>query len=1281
MLRSAMRVSAVFALVGILLFAASSAVAQTASTALRGVTKDPSGAVIPNVSLTLKDRATGIEKTTMTAEDGSFIFSNLVAGAYQLTATVSGFQKAIYDSIVVNTGRTTDLVVGLKVGSVSTTVEVTAAAVQLEVTSNTVSTTIKNESIQTLPYSSRDSLYFALLMPGAQSSGTSDRYSTFNGLPNASLNLTVDGVNNNSQRWKSGGTSFFQFAPTRIDAMEEVTVSTSGMGAESAGQGAMSVQMVTKRGTDRYRFRLLEQWHNEWLNAWPYMTKLAHEYDKNQIKSKTRQNFALGSVGGPALPFIPYLKNKLYFFAYFEANPQPTTTQRSNTMLQREALTGTYRFIDKSGVTRSLNVLDVAGQNGLPTAIDPTVKKMLDRVVATESTPGVTFQDNPLYPFQKTMYWQYSPSPYAYYPTVRLDYQISPNISWHGSWNYRKNKFGGGSPPYPGEDAMKYEWNGISTADVWIISNSVDWTISPKMVNNFTFGNQMNWEFWSPGYTPHLWEEYGDRRINLPFVSSFIPNNPTDDRNNPVWEIKDNLTWVKGKHTIKFGGSYLKTTFWGNWYGANGGVLSYSFGVTNQDPAYNVLRNALIAQNASTNTSDISNFLNLYAMLTGRLSGISGSQKVNPDTLKFEKWEPEHSNFSFTTVGLYFQDSYRATPHLTMNYGLRWQLDGSIHGTIPIYSLPSEGSFWGPSKGNFQPGVLGGNMDPTFIQNSNPYKADLVNPAPNLGFSWNPKFENGILGKVFGGDKTVIRSSFGMTFYNEGMNAVTNYLASGPGASQSINATAFVDYVPGSLFLSGPAPTFTTEPATFAFPIPLSKFVLKGGQNINAFNPDLRSPYTTNWMFGIQRELARGVVLDVRYIGNKSTHMWHRQNLLETNIVENGFLQEFVNAQKNLAINRAAGVTSFANRGLNGQLPLPIFETAFGANGSQPALSLGSGFQNGSYIQNLDRGEAGSLAGTLASTSSPTFYCRLVGGNFAPCAALGYTTATKYPINFFKANPFANGLFYQDSNADNNYHGMQVELRKQLSRGLMANFAYTWSHMLGTQTNVTDSGAGVTWMTTRDARLSYREPAFDHRHNITTYWTYDLPMGPGRWFSPSNRILSHIVGNWQIGAIYKFISGGPNWLTGGYSTYNNLGATGGVEFGNGMTVDQLMDRLNTITGGYDYSCRCFRTDVNDIQLANGAVDPAYFKPGTTPGVIGYWVPYREKWNYQLDMSLTKEFLLTERVKVGLRADASNFLNHPFQTGRGNSAITGTNFGQLTSFGGTRTIRIRAYIDF
>lgn len=237
-------------------------------TGLHGLVKDSSGAVVPKASLQLVDMATNVARATTSGEDGSFAFTNLPAGSFKLTATSPGFQATVLESIVVDTGRTTDVTIQLALGSTTESVQVTASGTQLETTSNEVGNTINVKSIADLPYTSRDALNFSLLTAGGVSTTTSAGTSqTFNGLPNASMNITLDGMNNNSQRFKSGGTSFYTFAPERLDAIEEVTVSTSGMNADQSGDGAMNIRFTTKRGTDKYHFHVLEQFANEDLNA------------------------------------------------------------------------------------------------------------------------------------------------------------------------------------------------------------------------------------------------------------------------------------------------------------------------------------------------------------------------------------------------------------------------------------------------------------------------------------------------------------------------------------------------------------------------------------------------------------------------------------------------------------------------------------------------------------------------------------------------------------------------------------------------------------------------------------------------------------------------------------------------------------------------------------------------------------------------------------------------------------------------------------------------------
>ena len=133
----------------------------------------------------------------------------------------------------------------------------------------------------------------------------------------------------------------------------------------------------------------------------------------------------------------------------------------------------------------------------------------------------------------------------------------------------------------------------------------------------------------------------------------------------------------------------------------------------------------------------------------------------------------------------------------------------------------------------------------------------------------------------------------------------------------------------------------------------------------------------------MQRLIAKNTVIEVRYVGNKGSNVWHTYNLNEVNTIENGFAEEFKLAQQNLAINVANGLTGFANNGLAGQRALPILDAAFGARGSQAALPANQGYTNAGFITNLQQGEAGRMADSR-SPGNQTYFCRMVGSTFTP---------------------------------------------------------------------------------------------------------------------------------------------------------------------------------------------------------------------------------------------------------------------------------------------------------
>jgi hypothetical protein len=1269
------------------------AVAQVTQTGIHGTVKDPTGAVVPEANLQLTDPSTNVVRKTTAGGDGSFVFTGLQDGDYRLTTTKPGFESSITDSITVDAGRITDVAVVLKVGATTETVEVSASAVQLETTSNEIGTTVSTKEVNTLPFDQRDSLYFALLTPGVLSSsggatvsndgGAESRYSTFNGLPNASLDITLDGMNNNSQRFKSGGTSFYAFGPERLDATDEMTVSTSGLGADASGQGAMQIRFTTKRGTDQYHFHVLQQFGNEDLNANTFFNNA-----EGIRRPKTRPLNYAGNVGGPLIPFIPSLKNKMFFFLNFEDQPQPSSAVIGNTVLTPTTLQGNITYVGTDGLNHTVNVLQIAAASGYRSALNTTTQAYINAIVATQSNSAVIgYLPVANTPYEQTMNWNTPLNLQNKFPTARFDYQITHNIAYHTTYNMR-NEVYSGHPEWPGApipDLYPGAENYKITTYVW--THAIDWTINSHLTNTFNFGVQTNHEYFYDPANPYMYAPYGNVYVSLGLLAPYIAFDLPTDRNNPVEQLTDQVTWVKGKHVFLFGGSYLYTHFYEYDYNS-AGIPSITTGVSSTNPIGNIIQAAM--PDVNLNGSDAANAKQLYAMLAGVISGYSTSNNVNENTHAYAQFAPEIQRIAHSTTGLYAQDTWRVLSNLTLTLGFRWELDGAIHATNGIDSEAN--SLFGPSTTQFAPGVLNGNLTPSYSIVNNPYKGDYDNPAPSAGISWSPHSDSGFMGKFLGHDKTVLGISYRITRYDEGLNAISNAIGVNPGPTQSVSGSAALTANPGAYLVGGAPPATVTVPTSFSFPLPLANYVLNGGQTSQYINPNLLTPYVQDWNIRYQREIARGSVLSISYVGNKSTHMWHYQNVQEVNILENGFLKEFQNAQNNLAI--ANGLTvaqlttlplatlktaNFSNQGLAGQVPLPILQTAFGANGTNAALSASNGFGNSTFITDLEEGAAGTMASTLASTTTSTYACRLFGSGLSPCVAQGFTAPTAYPINFFVANPFASGVDYENDDANTNYNGLQIHYRHAAIHGLTMDASYSWSHTLGTLQNAQGQSGNTTWYTMRNGELNYGPTPFDQRNVFIAYGLYQLPFGRGKFFNVNNPVLNKILGDWTLGSTNTIASGNPVTFSGGRSTFNTT-ATDGVVFGNGLSLPQLIQDTETQVGGYNASCTCIKTNISSLVAANGAPNPTYLAPAQTAGTWAAPLFYTGKTTFAFNLSLQKEFHIKERWRLGFYAESTNWLNHPFFS-QGTISTTSTSFGNITSNGGTRSVLLRGYLNF
>jgi hypothetical protein len=1226
-----------------------------------GTVYDPSGAVVPNAAVEATDMGTGIAVTATSTARGGFVFPALQPGHYRVLVTATGFEPALVDNLSVETGRITNIDVKFAVAAVGEEVKVVARSQVIETTSTTVSTTVGSAQIAKLPLSTRSVMDFALLTPGtATSSGT--RFSTFNGLPGGAINLTLDGINNNSQRFRSGNTSFFNFAPVRLGAVEEVTMSTAGLGADAGAEGAVQVQMVTKRGTNDHHGQLFDQIRNEGLNA-----NSPFNAARNLPIAKIRQHEFGGNLGGPLI------RNKLFFFGNYEQVYRPSTSTFTRTILTPEAQTGVFRYNDTNNVVRTVNLLDIAKQNGFSGTIDPFIAAQMGIWNSASGSGSIGTSDL----IRNTLAFQEPQSPKNVFPTGRVDWQAASNLSVRGILNLQWQDTAT-NPQFPGLDFI----NSGYRATFYILSTGADWTISPNLVSQLSFGMQSNHEVFNPLNTTDIYSASGMRRIPFPAALNLTSPQAVGDqlpqpRNNPVWNVSDTFTLLKGNHTVTFGGTFRYTTMWETITGNAAGGSAWNLGIVGSDPAASLFTAATIP---GVRTADLATANAMYAFLTGRVSSISGVKNVDEQS-KMYGWNAVTRREAQAVGGVYLQDSWRTTPQLTMNYGLRWEFTGPMHNTNGIYTSPTVENLLGPSVAPFQPGVFSSIATPVIEQRSRPYGGDYNNPAPNVGIAWNPKTESGFWNTLLGASKSVIRGSVGVNYYDEGLVTFQQAAGQNPGLNQSVFLNPGQPGFPaGGLTLSSASPDLTVSPASFSFPLAQSGFTFNRGYA--TVDPNIKSPMIVNWTIGFQREIGSNSAVEVRYVGNRGTHEWRSYDLNEVNIFENGFLTEFQHAQANLAINQAAGVSTFENRGLPGQFALPMFAAAFGALGGQPALAASSGYGSGTFITQLQQGQAGAIANTLAGTN--TYLCRLVGAALPACGSLGYNANGAYPINVFQANPYAAGsainLLTDDSYS--RYHGLQMQYRVRPSRGLNLTANYTYGKTI-TNRYYDGSALTVNYTTLRDKKYEEGPNVFDLRHAFQSFATYELPFGKGRTFDPGNGLLDQIVGGWNVSAIVRVQSGRPFLLTSGRNTYNQRDA--GVVL-NGISVDDLQKMVQVRPGP---AGSVFFLDSKLIG-PDGRANSQYLLSPTTPGELGQRVFLYGPGFWNADIGLSKRFDLGGSAWINLEALFLNAFNHPsylvgasgFVDAGVPTSINDTTFGQTTvTASSPRNVQLRLQLSF
>ena len=1085
------------------------------TTALSGTVTDTSGAVLPGADVVAKADQTGTTFTAVTNDRGTFTIPAMPIGLYTVTVSLQGFKTVALSDIRLNTGMAAEISVKLELGQLSETVTVRSGTEVVQTQTNTLGSTLTTEQITKLPLVTRDTLWGAVPFLAGVDTTTGPRASTINGLPSGAINISIDGVNtqdnnNRSATGTGGGCGFFSLISPRLDAVEEVTIATAAQGADSAGQGAVQIKFTTRSGTNHYTgsgyFYMRDPRFNSnyWFNNRDRAPDPATgKAPKDQVKVY-QPGFR---VGGPIqIPGLYDGHDKAFFFFNYEQFRQPSQISRTRRILTPNAQQGLFSY-----GSNTVNLLNVAAANGQTATIDPTMKKLLADIYGSTSAGTLQGRSDP-----NTLDFNYTAdaTQLRQYPTWRLDYNLTTNnrlsyTSYFQKYESFPDTLNNAEARFPG-----FPVAGEQNSNRWNWSIQDRSTIGKNLVNQFVTGYTASHVYFFTQITPDKFAgvPVGDQAgFNLN-IGAFATTNNNDittptastapqQRENPTIDVTDTLTWLKGSHNISIGGQF---THIGLWAYNQTVVPQVNFGIATGDPADAMFTTANFPNASSTNLADARA---LYSVLTGRINAINANARLDETTGKYVYLAPGVQRGQLHEFGGFIQDQWRARDNLTINAGLRYEYQLPFVSRNDSYATATVADIWGVSGvGNlFKPGTLTGKVSQyqNLTKDTNAYKADANNLAPTLGLTYRPNSQKGLFHSILGNDgDTVFRAAYTLAYSRGGMGDFTAIYGANPGITLTTNRTQGLNNLVADnqglpLLLSQAsrlgAPSFQDAPV-----YPNSGIIT---DQINTFEPSLKTPYAQSYTAGWQRALNRSTALEIRYVGTRFLQSWTDYNFNEVNIKENGFLDEFRKAQANLQANIAAGRgNTFAYTGAPGTSPLPIFLGAYNAQPSSQAGNTaayaGTNWTNTTFLGFLAAYNPNPLG--FASTNTTN---GLIGNS---TFRQNLVTAG-YPTNLFIANPDKiGGAFIRGNGGGTKYDSLQVELRRRLNKGLLIEGNY----VLGDQQNQT--------------RYSFRVPrayTLDDgpRHAFKMNWVYELPFGRGRAIgSDVGTWMDRVIGGWEF---------------------------------------------------------------------------------------------------------------------------------------------------------------------
>lgn len=808
--------------------------AQTINATLTGHVSDAGGAVISGAVVTIKNVATGAERITQSDAEGRYQITSLQPGPYSVKVEMSGFTAKNLTGITLNVGDVQQLEIALDVGSVSDTISVQAAESLVQTQTSSNGTLVDNKQVVELPLANRQFYNLALLSPAAYQPAQNSTLGFRGGINIAGVTeignqFTINGIYDNDM-----GVAQPSFRPS-VEVIEEFRLLTGIYPAEYGRMPGGQVVIITKSGSNIFHGSGYEFIRNEFTDAKPFFTAAGAK------TPSFKQNTFGATIGGPVI------KDKTFFFFGYEGQRIRQAVTAQATVPTTAMLNGVFNVGKK--LYNPATGLDLNGNSGstnynLATLLAGTGKYQWGSAAAaagqaiaklgfptpTYSTSASSAPSNN-YAFQETRIENMNEF------TVRADHKISDKDSIFGSFNLFKD------PAFEPSNSLCSSYVvpkfGCYTNQISTLANvTYNRILTPNLLNEVRFGFQRlqqprtqedNTAIGSsysglPG-GPYFTQSGYANNQGLPNTSvsgyatiggaTNLPQNRWDNH----YQIVDALTWNHGAHTIKTGIDLFL-------------ARSTNLITSSGRGAFTV--NDASIKSVNGNSTKYSTGDSMADLLLGLTYSSTVGTTAPVVYLNFQSYH------------LFAQDDWKITPYLTINAGMRWELDAPVyspHYTVSRFDIPTQ-TFQAASSNGF----------------THLYNYDYNNFAPRFGFSWQP-FRSG---------STVVKGGSGVFYntpllYNQFLNTGTQYpfrLVTTYNSSAG-NTISLDTPFPAS---QAGAPCLTKYATGSALPCSAVLSPL-------SISPTYATPYWTEWSLGVQRAIGKNMVFETTYFASKGSKL------------------------------------------------------------------------------------------------------------------------------------------------------------------------------------------------------------------------------------------------------------------------------------------------------------------------------------------------------------------------------------------------------------------------